>query len=106
MLTFAFMQLQCVLSLKCEPEPAAKVLTDGGLVIIHPTLQEEAFWQKRQVKLRQMSGLKFSDENYHEPEQENYCAVPLSPPLQLSFQVSTPESHLCRRMMTPTQSRR
>ena len=37
-----------------------------------------------------MSGLKNPDEYYHEPEQENYCAMPSGPPLQLSFQVLRP----------------
>lgn len=89
MLTFAFMQLQCVLGLKCGWELAAKCHRDRGLTLDSMS-QEEAFWQKRQVKLRQMSGLKYSDENCHEPEQENYCALPLSPPLQLNCQVLTP----------------
>ena len=73
----------------CEWELAARCHRDRGLTL-GPVLQEEAFWQKRQVKLRQMSGLKFSDENCHEPGQENYCAVPLSLPLQLNSQVLTP----------------
>lgn len=83
------MQLQCVLGLKCGWELAAKCHRDRGLTLGSMS-QEEAFWQKRQVKLRQMSGLKYSDENCHEPEQENYCALPLSPPLQLNCQVLTP----------------
>ena len=89
MLTFAFMQLQCVLGLKCEGEMPARCYRGKGLTL-GLISQEEAFWQKRQVKLRQMSGLKISDENYYEPEQENCCAMPLDPPLQLNFQVLTP----------------
>ena len=89
MLTFAFMQLQCALDLDCEVGLAVRCHRDRGLTR-GPISQEEAFWQKRQVKLKQMSGLKISDENCREPEQENYCALRLSPPLQLNSQVLRP----------------
>jgi len=52
-------------------------------------MQEEIFWQKRQAKLKQMSGLKASDQSLEDSskhrDQENICTIASDAPLQTDW---------------------
>ena len=58
--------------------------------------QEEAFWQKRQAKLRQMSGLQTTDQDSlkHE-DQENVYAASSGDALQLGWKVRLHDGQRC-----------